>query len=97
MKNEIDFSAITACGECCVGCKKKEEGICQGCIESDGRCKEWAQTGRCPVHACARLHQVQFCGLCPDFPCKELTTRIHWNPNIVEHLADLAKRYNEVL
>lgn len=36
MKNNIDFTTITACGECCAGCKKKEDGICQGCIESDG-------------------------------------------------------------
>jgi len=35
-----DFTKITACGECCVGCKKKKEGLCQGCIESDGHCKE---------------------------------------------------------
>ena len=41
----IDFTKITACGECCVGCKKKEEGLCEGCIESDGRCKEWAESG----------------------------------------------------
>ena len=27
MKNNIDFTTITACGECCVGCKKKEDGI----------------------------------------------------------------------
>ena len=24
MRNNIDFTTITACGECCVGCKKKE-------------------------------------------------------------------------
>lgn len=23
VKNNIDFTTITACGECCVGCKKK--------------------------------------------------------------------------
>lgn len=27
MKNNIDFKTITVCGECCVGCKKKEDGI----------------------------------------------------------------------
>ena len=43
----IDFTKITACGECCFGCKKKDEGLCEGCIESDGRCKEWAQSGEC--------------------------------------------------
>ena len=39
-KNAIDFSTITACGERCVGCKKKEEGLREGCIEIDGHCKE---------------------------------------------------------
>ena len=24
VKNNIDFTTITACGECCVGCKKKK-------------------------------------------------------------------------
>ena len=41
----IDFTKITACGECCVGCKKKEDGLCEGCIESDGHCKECAIEG----------------------------------------------------
>lgn len=36
MRSNIDFTVITACGECCVGCKKKENGMCKGCIESDG-------------------------------------------------------------
>lgn len=95
MKGEIDFSKITACGECCTGCEKKENGICQGCIESDGHCKEWEQTGRCPVYACAKSHRVQFCGICPGFPCEELTVKIHWRPDIIEFLSDLAKRYYE--
>ena len=24
VKNNIDFTTVTACGECCVGCKKKK-------------------------------------------------------------------------
>jgi len=89
----IDFTKITACGECCAGCKKKENGLCEGCIESDGHCKEWAESGQCPIHKCAREHGVQFCGLCSKFPCGELTKKIHWNPNIVEHLTKLANGY----
>ncbi len=93
--SKIDFLTITACGECCGGCKKKMDGLCQGCIESDGHCKEWAQSGRCPVYECAKQHKVQFCGLCSEFPCNELTTKIHWNPNIVEHLGKLSELYEE--
>lgn len=27
MKNNIDFTTITACGECCVGCRKSNKRI----------------------------------------------------------------------
>lgn len=91
----VDFTAVTACGECCTGCQKKAQGICRGCIEADGYVPEWAKSGRCKVHACTKLHNVQFCGLCSEFPCAQLTSVIHWNPNIVEHLHVLAKQYRE--
>lgn len=48
----IGVSVITACGECCAGCEKKEKGACPGCIEADGVVPEWAQSGRCKIHAC---------------------------------------------
>lgn len=95
MEQKIDFSKITACGECCEGCGKQLEGQCKGCIEADGCVPEWAGSGRCKVHACAREHGVQFCGLCAEFPCKDLTSIIHWNPNITEHLGRLAEKYRE--
>ena len=85
----IDFAALTACGECCAGCAKKESGACPGCIEADGRVPEWAQSGRCRIHACARAHGVQFCGLCSAFPCGELPQLIPWNPRIIGHLSAL--------
>ena len=88
-----DFTTITACGECCVGCTKKQEGVCPGCIEADGRVPEWAESGRCRVHACAREHGVQFCGICKEFPCKKLPTMISWNANIIEHLTALRDEY----
>ena len=93
MAESIDFTAITACGECCNGCKKKMDGMCKGCIEADGYVPEWAESGRCKIHACAREHNVQFCGLCDQFPCSELPSIIHWNANIVEHLSTLAEQY----
>ncbi len=65
-------AALTACGECCTGCAKKQSGACPGCIEADGRVPEWAGSGRCRIHACTRKHGVTFCGLCPDFPCGDL-------------------------
>ena len=88
-----DFTLITACGECCTGYAKKADGRCPGCIESDGRVPEWAESGRCKVHACVRDHGVQFCGLCTEFPCGKLPSLIHWNPDIVKHLSALRDEY----
>ena len=45
----MDFKTITPCGENCVGYKKKAEGFCQGCVESDRHCKEWEQSQGCPI------------------------------------------------
>ena len=88
-----DFSAITACGECCTECPKKLDGRCPGCIEADGRVPEWAESGRCKVHACTREHHVQFCGLCPEFPCEKLPELISWNPGITGRMTSLRDEY----
>jgi ribosomal protein S18 acetylase RimI-like enzyme len=89
----IDFSIITPCGECCIGCKKKENGFCEGCIESKGNCKEWKESKGCPIFKCAKNHNVQFCGLCNEFPCKWLIEKVTWNQNIVGDLKKLSEIY----
>lgn len=91
----IDFTTVTACGECCTGCAKKINGICKGCIEADGYVPEWAGSGRCKIHECARNYHVQFCGICNEFPCEKLPLIICWNPNIIEHLYNLAAQYHK--
>ena len=88
-----DLTKITACGECCVGCSKKLAGSCPGCIEADGYVPEWAESGRCKVHACTREHGVQFCGLCKEFPCKKLSEMMPWKTNIVEHMTELREEF----
>lgn len=88
-----DFATITACGECCAECPKKMDGRCPGCIEADGRVPEWAQSGRCRVHACARAHHAQFCGLCAAFPCEKLPALIPWNPGILERMTSLRDEF----
>ena len=90
---ETDFSLITACGECCAGCPKKLAGACPGCIEADGYVPEWADSGRCKVHACAKKHGVAFCGLCQAFPCEQLPRLVHWNPRVIEQQRALAEKY----
>ena len=89
-----DFTIITPCGECCVGCKKKDAGICEGCIETEGKCKEWGQSNGCPIYKCAKEHNVQFCGLCNEFPCKWLIEKITWDSNRVNYLTKLRDVYN---
>lgn len=91
----INFLTITPCGECCTGCSKKKEGICNGCIETEGQCKEWAQSNGCPIYKCAHENSVQFCGLCDNFPCDWLVNKVVWNPNIVNHLSHLAQLYHK--
>ena len=91
----MEFNTITACGECCDGCNKKESGICKGCIESDGHCEEWTQSNGCPIHKCSKEHKVQFCGLCHEFPCDWLIKKVTWKSNIVAELTELAKLYNK--
>lgn len=76
-----------------MGCKKKANGICQGCIESDGHCAEWTQSNGCSIHKCARSHHVQFCGLCKEFPCEWLIQKLFWRTNAVEELTELANLY----
>ena len=95
MTEIIDFSKITACGECCTDCEKKDKEICKGCIETDGHCEEWKGSGACPIHKCAREHNVQFCGLCPEFPCDWLVEKVHWKSNIAEELSRLAELYQK--
>lgn len=91
----MDFTKITACGECCEGCGKKADGLCKGCIESDGHCEEWTQSQGCPIHQCTRAHGVQFCGLCSSFPCDWLVQKVTWRPNVVRELTELAERYRK--
>ena len=92
-----DFSRLTACGECCDRCAKKQNGSCPGCLEADGRVPEWAETGRCRVHACTREHRVPFCGLCTDFPCGKLPDLISWNPDIAEQMTALRNEYRRIV
>ncbi len=95
MSNRIDFTTLTACGECCGGCSKKADGLCRGCIEMDGYVPEWAQSGRCKVHACARKHGVPFCGLCDEFPCGDIQNIIHWKSDVIQQMKALADGYKQ--
>lgn len=90
------FSELTACGECCADCKKKENGFCKGCIESDGNCREWTESGGCPIYKCTRKHNIQFCGLCNEFPCKWVLEKVTWRPEYAKEHLKLAEQYRSI-
>ena len=58
-------------------------GSCKGCRE--GGCL----LGNCGVRACALKREIDFCGLCPDFPCA--------NPGLPEELVALWRKNNQIL
>lgn len=95
-QGKIDFSVITACGECCADCWKQKEGLCAGCREADGYVPEWTESGRCKIHACAKEHKALFCGLCTKFPCEKAESLMPWKRNCLEELSDLAKQYRSI-
>ena len=64
----MDFTLITPCGECCEGCKKKDDGQCHGCLKIDGHCEEWAGSGVCPTYAAARNTVSPFAGCARNSP-----------------------------
>ena len=93
MNKQIDFTRITPCGECCEGCSKKADDRCHGCLETDGHCEEWADSGVCPTFTCCREHDGPFCGLCPEFPCDHLPM-LKWRSDCVRELTELAEQYH---
>ncbi len=62
--NKVD----TYCGLHCEGCEYKEPNDCKGCIATGGH----PFHGECPVAICCIEKGHAHCGVCPDFPCKQL-------------------------
>jgi len=92
---KTDFIHITPCGESCIRCMKKKNGFCKGCIETSGKCEEWTESKGCPIYQCSAKHNVRFCGLCPEFPCDWLVSKVTWYPDIVRYLTKLADEYRK--
>ncbi|MDR1735867.1 MAG: DUF3795 domain-containing protein [Oscillospiraceae bacterium] len=45
------------------------------------------------IYKCAKKHNVQFCGLCDEFPCDLLVNTVTWNLSIADDLTKLAVLY----
>ena len=91
--NGVDFYKTTPCGGCCDDCQHLINGDCVGCKNSSGKCvKLWIDG--CEIYNCCNKHNVLFCGLCDEFPCKWIVSKIsEWNPAGIEELSKLATQY----
>lgn len=87
--NQTEFSYVTPCGGCCDDCGHKKNNKCAGCIDSGGKCIHmWSESGGvCRTYKCCSEHNVSFCSLCSDFPCKWLVKWFDdWNKDGIENL-----------
>ncbi len=90
---KLNFNNITPCGGCCDDCQYFKNAECIGCRDNGGKCVKLWSNG-CEIYNCCSKHNVLFCGLCNEFPCKWINSKIsEWNPQGVEELTELATRY----
>lgn len=58
------------CGICCNTCDGRESAQCSGCLNMPK--PFWG--GDCPVKSCCEKREHLHCGVCPEYPCKELVS-----------------------
>lgn len=88
-----DFSKITPCGGDCSSCEHFISGECKGCLSEEGRCVHLWKEG-CEIFRCCKSHDVKFCGLCPEFPCQWLESKIgQWDKDGIKKLGELKEEY----
>lgn len=66
---------------------------CVGCRENGGKCvKMWEN--ECRIFKCCEEHDAFFCGLCRDFPCEYIKSKVaEWDKNGVYKLKELAEEF----
>lgn len=95
MKHNTDFSVITPCGGDCEQCGFFHDGVCKGCRENGGKCVKMWENG-CAIFGCCEEHGAYFCGVCWEFPCGFLKSKLaEWDKNGVYRLKQLAEEYRE--
>lgn len=92
---DTDFSKITPCGGDCEQCGFFHDGGCKGCRDNGGKCvKMWES--ECRIFKCCEEHGAYFCGICWDFPCEYIKSKLaEWDKNGVYRLKQLAEEYRE--
>jgi hypothetical protein len=68
MKQKDILELIGRCGFYCGSCPDYVQGDCPGCRDAH-------QAGDCFTFDCVGSKQIDFCGLCEEFPCREILTR----------------------
>lgn len=58
------------CGVCCDSCERRDKVACKGCLNMKG--PFWG--GVCEVKVCCEEKKMEHCGVCPEFPCKMLSS-----------------------
>lgn len=88
-----DFDRITPCGGDCTGCSYYLGGNCKGCRENGGKCVSMWENG-CKIFECCSLHNALFCGVCAEFPCGWLESKLsEWDKDGTERLKKLGEEY----
>lgn len=89
-----DFGTITPCGGSCAACGYFQRKECEGCRKNGGKCVGMWENG-CAIYECCTKHDALFCGLCSEFPCVWLKSKIaEWDKDGVERLRSLAEEYH---
>ena len=68
---------------------KPEELYCDGCHTLNGRMFWWCE--KCPVRLCAGKRQIQNCGFCDDYPCKDIMEIHEINPQAKKEIENISK------
>lgn len=79
MKNFTrENTKVSLCGLNCLLCTMHIGGYCPGCGGGDGN-------QGCAIARCGMEHRVEFCSLCPDYPCGKYDT-IDTADSFITHL-----------
>lgn len=90
-----DFNNITPCGGNCIGCVHYLSCECKGCRSNGGKCVSMWENG-CAIYECCNKHGVLFCGLCTEFPCEWIVSKLgEWDNDGISRQQSLANEYNE--
>lgn len=87
----MEISKLSPCGEDCTKCRHYSTE-CKGCRSNGGKCVKMWENG-CKIYSCCEKHEVMFCGLCSEFPCKWVEENTAWNENYIDNQRKIAEIY----